>query len=166
MKKKLLLIFTLILTAIFGCCLQSKAYIGSEQDIQNKIVQVRELSQFNFLSLINKNELVGYRLDDFRMSSQFYANSIVVVADNLNNILNQIELIKNSSDLTDTEKNMRIRQLYQDADAALYDVDTKTINYLIDIRRPMPTITYDKYIKKFQQYYNGLNLTNSSLNVY
>lgn len=147
----------------FSWFCKADAYIASEYDIQRKVEQLQQLSEFDFLSLINKNELIGYRLDSFNMSCMFYSNSVRVVAENLNNILKQIELVKNSSDYSDTEKNMQISKLYQNADTALFELDSKTMSYLMDIRMGMPTITYDRYVKKFREYYNSLDLTGATI---
>ena len=166
MKKKLFLTFTVIFAMFFALSLDAKAYISSDQDIINKKKQVEELYKFDFLSLVNRGELIGYRLDDFRMQSQGYANTIYVAIDNLNNISSQIQFIRNSQELSNTDKDMRIRKLYQDADMALYDIDNKTSNYLINLKYSMPSITYDRYLRKFQDYYNSLDLTNSDLHVY
>ncbi len=163
MKNKLAYLLVFLCFCIFGNIMQANAYVSSEYDIQQKVQQVRALSKFDFLSLVNKNELIGFRLDNFKMTSQYYSNNVALSADNLSNILNQINLVKNSSDYSDTEKNMQLNKLYQDANNALYDIDTKTISYLIEVRRGMPSITYQRYLKKFQDYYNSLGLTESTI---
>ncbi len=166
MKKKLFLALTIVLTMFFAISLDAKAQILSDQDIITKTQQVEQLYGFDFLSLVNRGELIGYRLDDFRMQSQGYANTIYVAIDNLKNISSQIKFIRESQELSNTDKDIRIRKLYQDADMALYDIDNKTSNYLINLKYSMPSITYDRYLRKFQDYYNGLDLTNSDLHVY
>ena len=166
MKKKLFLALTIILTMFFAFSSDAKAQILSDQDVIMKIQQVEELFDFDFLSLVNRGELVGYRLDDFRMQSQVYANTIYVAIDNLKNISSQIQYIRASQEISNTDKEIRIRKLYQDADLALYDIDNKTANYLINLKYSMPSITYERYLKKFQEYYNGLDLTSSDLHVY
>lgn len=166
MKKKLFLTLSVIFTMFFAFGSGVQAYIDSEQAIDNKVMQLKELHEFDFLSIVNKGELIGYRLNDFQMQSRAYANTILVAIDNLKNINQQIQLIQKSQELSFSDKEMRIRKLYQDADMALYDVDTKTSNYLIDLRNIMPTLTYDRYLRSFQDYYNSLDLTSSDLYVY
>lgn len=165
LKNKLFCIITLLVLSIFSTVNTANAVIYSEDDIQIKIEQLEQLCDFDFLSLINKSELIGFRLQNFRMSSQLYSNSIIVTIDNLKNIVNQIELVKNSADFSGTEKDMQINKLLHSADTALFELDTKTMSYLMDLRISMPTITYDRYIRKFQDYYNNLGLTGSALMV-
>lgn len=163
---KLFLIPFLILILFIGTTMNVKAYISSESDIQYKIDQLKKLRNFDFFSLINKNQLIGYRLEGFNMSSGFYINSVIVVSDNLNNILKQIEFINNSTDYSDTEKNMQINKLYQNANTVLNDLDMKTMNFLIEIREYMPTVSYQKFVKSFKEYYNSLELSGSNIDVY
>ena len=51
-------------------------------------------------------------------------------------------------------------RIYQDADAILYDIDSKSINYLYALKNFMPTVTYSKFVKKFSNFYNELHITN------
>ena len=73
--------------------------------------------------------------------------------------------VNNSTDYSNTEKTMQTSKLYQDANTALNDLDIKTMNYLIEIRNYMPTMTYQRYLKKFQEYYNDLGLSGSIVDV-
>ncbi|HIS88135.1 TPA: hypothetical protein IAA87_01740, partial [Candidatus Avigastranaerophilus faecigallinarum] len=70
---------------------------------------------------------------------------------------------KNSSDFSDSDKAIQINKLYQDADAALYNFDSQTLNYLFSLRSIMPSISYQRYTKKFQEFYNGIGLTDNKL---
>ena len=164
MKNRLLKIFFLVF-ALFAFVLNANAVVSSVADINKKIVDLKKISQYDYNSLVNKNELIGYRLDSFNMASAQYKNSANLVVDNFNNIIFQINTIKNSSDFSDSDKQVQINKLYQDADAALYNLDSQTMNYLFSLRTIMPTITYQRYVKKFQEFYNGIGLTDNKLSV-
>ncbi len=162
MKNKFLKIFFLIFS-LFAFVLNASAIVSSEADINRKIVQLKKLSQYDYNSIVNKNELIGYRLNNFNMATAQYKNSANLVVDNFNNIIFQINTIKNSSDFSDSDKAIQINKLYQDADAALYNFDSQTLNYLFSLRSIMPSISYQRYTKKFQEFYNGIGLTDNKL---
>lgn len=164
MKSKFLKVLFLLL-AFFFCHLNASAVISSEADMMRKINQLKTLSQYDYLSLVNKNELIGYRLDSFNMASSQYKNSTKLVIDNFNSILFQIDTVRNSSDFSDSDKQIQINKLYQDADSALYNLDSQTINYLFSLRTFMPPITYQRYVKKFQSFYNEFQLTNNEISI-
>ena len=65
--------------------------------------------------------------------------------------------------MSETDRAIQIKKLYQEADTTLYDIDSKTMQYLYSIRPLMPTLTYQKYSKKFKEFYNDLKLTNSKI---
>lgn len=158
MKKILGLLSVFCLIFFFTIC-SAQAAIYSAADVDVSANKLYQLSDKDLLEIINKNDLIGYRLDTFNMSSMQYQGYLRTMADGLLNVRGRIDMIENSSDYSDTEKDMQIHQLYQEADASLSDVNSKTISYLIEIRRVMPTITYQQYVKRFLEYYNGLNLT-------
>lgn len=163
MKKKLFSILCITFLMMFGLAIKANASIESPDDIKYRVEQLREFSQFDLLSLINKGELIGWRLDSYKMTTQFYINSVVVATDNLDNILNQIDLVINSTEYSDTEKSMQIRKLYADAQKTLYELDTRTISYMMELKNSVPTITYERYAQKFQEIYNNLQLTGNNL---
>ena len=167
MKKliKLFIIPILMVVMSFSFALNAKAVINSEYDIQYKLEKLTTLKNFDFFSIINKNELIGYRLENFNMSSTYYVNNVISVMDSLRNILNQIDIVKNSADYSDTEKSMQLNKLYQDANTALNDLDIKTMNFIIEARNYMPSMTYQKYAKKFREYYNSLEISGSIVEV-
>ncbi len=164
MKNKFLKILFLF-TAFFSFCLSANALISSEADILNKINQLQVISDYDYISMVNKNELIGYRLDSFNMASYQYKNSAKQVIDNFKNLLFQMDTIKNSSDFSDSDKDVQIKKLYQEADSALYTLDSQTLNYLFSLRDFMPPITYQRYVKKFQAFYNDFHLTDGQISV-
>lgn len=165
MLKTKVLKFLLLFVAFFAFVLNANAMISSESDMYRKLGQLKTIAQFDYLSLVNKNELIGYRLESFNMASSQYKNSANLVVENFNNILSQINTIRNSSDFSDSDKQMQISKLYQEADTILYNLDSQTINYLFSLRSFMPPITYQRYLKKFQAFYNELQLTNNEISV-
>ncbi len=154
-----------ILALFVGFALNAKAVINSQYEIQYKIEKLKELSSFDYISLINKNDLIGYRLEGFNMSCRYYMNNVIATTNVLENIIKQLDIVNNSTDYSNTEKTMQTSKLYQDANTALNDLDIKTMNYLIEIRNYMPTMTYQRYLKKFQEYYNDLGLSGSIVDV-
>lgn len=164
MKKN---IFKFLLPAVllFSCLLQAEASITSVYDINLKKSQLTEIAQNDYLSFVNKNELIGYRLDTFNMLTAQYKSNATLIIERLNKNLEQIRLINESSEFSDSDKQIQINKIYQDSDAALYDLDSKSLDYIFSIRNSMPPITYNRYAKKFQEYYNSFQLTNSELSI-
>ncbi|HIS88195.1 TPA: hypothetical protein IAA87_02050, partial [Candidatus Avigastranaerophilus faecigallinarum] len=78
MKNKFLKIFFLIFS-LFAFVLNASAIVSSEADINRKIVQLKKLSQYDYNSIVNKNELIGYRLNNFNMATAQYKNSANLV---------------------------------------------------------------------------------------
>ncbi len=166
MKKMIFRIAFIFALFIAFFCNSANAYINSESDIQYKINQIYSLCQTDFFQFINKSELIGYRLSNFEMQSQQYKNTANATAQRLNGIITQINLVKNSSDFTDSEKTMQINKLYQDAETILIDLNNSTVNYIFNVRMPLPSISYQRYSKKFIDYYNSFHFTDSQLSVH
>ena len=80
-------------------------------------------------------------------------------------MLEQINSINQSSEFSDSDKSMQIARIYQEATTDLYNMDTQTINFMIGLNQFMPTITYSRFVKKYQEFYNGLDITNTDLSV-
>ena len=119
----------------------------------------------DYISFINKADVVGYRLSSFEMQNANYKNQARMNIENLNNILIQLNDVRNSLELSDTDKNMQVAKLYQQATNILFGMDNVTMNYLMSLNTIMPTITYERFVKRFQDFYNGLNLTNADVKV-
>lgn len=164
MKNKLFTFFSLVILGFCFCFIQANAAILSESDLIQKTQQVQSLCDYDFISLINKSEMIGYRMESFQLATSQYQNTVRVTADKLRSLQSQINIIRMSSDFSDGDKQMQYNNVYQEADAALYNLNTKTIEYLTEQRRVMPFITYKRFVNKFQDLYNSLNLTNSSIN--
>lgn len=165
MKKKLLSAISLICLLMFSICSNAWAAINSQAAINSTSNKLMQVSTMDFMSFVNKSDLVGYRYSNFQMQTEQYKRSVSGTVTNLQSISNRINIIKNSIDFSDSEKEMQTRQLYQEADTAIYNVNTLTINYLIGLKQSMPTITYQKFVKKFQDYYNGLKIDSNNIYV-
>lgn len=162
MKKNL---FKLLLPIVmlFAFILQVEATIMSEYDIRMKKEQLHTIAQYDYIDLINKNELIGYRLDSFNMATSQYKNAAMIAAERLNKNLAQIDIVNNSTDFSDSDKQVQINNIYQDSDAALYDLDSQSINYIYSLRNTMPSISFNRFAKKFIEFYNSFQLTNSQI---
>ena len=158
--KKILSLFSVLCILFFSAISSAEAVIYSEYDIDVAIQKMNELASQDLLGFINRNELVGYRLDNVNMTTMQYQMNVKATADALVNMRNRVDIIRNSADFSDSEKNMQLNQVYQEADASISNTTSKTVMYLNELRRSMPTITYQRYVKKFQEYYNQLNLGN------
>lgn len=165
MKKKLLGVISLICLLMFSFSSDALAAINSQAGINNVANKLMQVSTMDIMSFVNKSDLVGYRYNNFQMQTDQYKRSITSTITSLESISNRISIIKNSIDYSDSEKDMQTRQLYQEVDTAVNNVNTLTINYLIGIKQTMPTITYQKFLKRFQEYYNGLNIDSNYINV-
>lgn len=160
MKKKLA---SIALTAVLMVSFAVNAFaaIESVDEIDSKIDGLTQISNLDFTRFVNKSDLIGDRLQNFNMATAQYQNAAFVTQETLKSIISQIEILNSSSDISTTERTMQINKLYQDADTALYNMDSKTIQYLYSIRSLMPTLTYQKFSKKYKDFYNDLNISNS-----
>lgn len=164
MKKILSLLSIICLMFMFSLS-SVEAAIRSVADVNISANKLYQLSDKDLLGIINKNELIGYRLDSFNMSSMQYQNYTRTMAESVLSVGSRMELIENSSEISDTEKELQMNMLYTEAEGLLSDVNSKTISYLIEIRRVMPSITYQQYVKRFLEYYNGLQITDYDLKI-
>ena len=145
--------------------LNVNAAVESKYDVLEKLNLVNELARNDFSSFVNKSELIGYRLNSFEMSTHYYVNNVYATADKLTGFVNQIKIIESSSEMSDTQKLMQYNKIYRDTEAALTDLDANTINYLMNLKWQMPSISYLNYSKKMLDYYNSLNLTDNQLTI-
>lgn len=154
--KKLFLVPVMAIMLLFGAVLSAHAYINGEQDLYNKIQKLQELRAFDVTSLINKGDLIGYRLDDFNRARQTYNSSINYAIDQLNQIRDDIYKFQNMEGLSEQEKTIQIQKLYQDANKVISDLNSATSAFVYLVKNPMPTLTYQRFEKKFWNYYYSL----------
>lgn len=163
--KKLLGLLTLVCLLFFSAITDANAAINNKYELRAAADKVSEIARYDVLSFVNKNELIGYMLDNFNLRAMDYQRIAQYHAENMYGYITQIEIIENSVDFSDTEKEMKCRQFYQYADTSLADLNSKTISYLVGLRDMMPTITYQRYVKRFLDYYNDLNLTETDIRI-
>lgn len=165
MKNKFFGFVLAVFFALFMSIQSAFALIYSDADIYQKIDKLNVISNTDFISFINKADMVGYRLAGFEMTTSNYKNYIRMTTEQLSNISTQIQEIRRTTELSETDKNMQISKMYQDATTLMFNVDNQTMNYLISLNQLMPTITYARFIKTYQEFYNGLNITNSDIKI-
>ena len=163
MKRKLVVILSFVFMFFLFASLNVQALITNKYDLQNSADKLEQLCSYDYLSFVNKSELVGYRLSNFEMITSEYQRNIVSARDSIIKDLNRIDIVENSSDFSDSEKQMQLRQIYNNSDYILSDVNSKTISYLISLSKCLPTITYQKYKTKFQDFYNELNISGDTI---
>lgn len=165
MKINLFRIFLPVVLFLASLFIPANATITSEYDIQNKISQIQQLGSLDFDQFVNKPDLIGYRRANYKMFSAQYSSTANMTAEQLRTIYNQILLLKNTSEISDTDKTMQYNNLYFDADKILYNLDNQTLNYVNFCRNTMPTVTYQKFAKRFLAYYNSLQISGNELNL-
>lgn len=165
MKNKFFGLVFAVVFALFTFVQGAFAMIYSDSDIYQKINQLNTISNTDFISFINKADMVGYRLAGFDMTTSNYKNYIRMTIEQLNNLVSQIQETRSSVELSDTDKNLQISKMYQDATNLMFNVDNQTMNYLISLNQIMPTITYSRFLKSYQDFYNSLNITNSKIKI-
>lgn len=156
MNKLFTMFFTLFV--LFCFALNAQAYINSESDILLKMKIVKQLESLDLASLVNKNEIIGYNASNYQLACMGYSKSVSLTYDKLNEILKQLRMVRNFSEISDSEKSMQISKLYSDAESALTSLDRDSNAFVQDARRILPTITYDRFQKKFRDYYYSLGL--------
>ena len=158
MKK---IFFNIIILSVFLFISSTSvlALINSENDIDYKILQLSKIADCNVYQFINKSELIGNRADKFENITKLYQNEILSILERLKNISQQIETYSNNDKMSEEEKENAKNSLYHDAETLLYEVDTRTLNYLFSLRNGMPSVSYQRYSKKFKDFYDNLNIS-------
>lgn len=137
--------------------------INSEYDAKAKLTKINQLIDKNFADFVNKSDMIGEKAINFQMATIQYKQTTKVSAEAIKSQINEIQIIKNSADYSDSDKDSMIKKLYIDIETNVYNIDSQSLNYLISLRRVMPSITYQKYVKNFKEYYNSLGLTGNAL---
>ena len=159
MKNKISAIF-LSLSLFFVFAVNAFAAINSVSDIEAKKTKISTIVSSDYSKFYNKTEIIGNRLNMFQMNTEKYKSEVQQVESRLNRIIEQINFIQ-SADIPGKE--VEIKKLYQDAEDALQDIDSKTLQYLSTVRTGLPTLTYNKFVKNFINFYNGVNISNKTL---
>ncbi len=165
MINKLFSFLFIAIFTLFSVIMPAFAKIQSESDINYKRNQLQTILNTDFMSFVHKNEMIGYRLDSYEIDVQFYKNVVYGIVEKLNNSIQQIEIIRKSQDLSDTDKEVQISNIYQDLDLTFYDLDTKTITFVSNCKRNMPSITFQRFSKKFEDFYNAFQFTSTRVYV-
>lgn len=158
MKKKLLSILSIACLLLFFCISNAFAYVNSKNDMNNVVKKLDQLYEFDCSTFINKGELIGVKLDSFNFLTDTYKRQVSLTRETIVNSMNKIDIVQNSEDFSDTDKEMQINQLYKDCNSAIADLHNKTMIYLKDLRAELPTITYERYKNKFNNYFNSLQI--------
>ena len=154
-----------LIALFFMFVINSAFAVYSPYEVEESIAKLEQLAQDDFFSMINKSELIGVRYDTFNMQTMQYQTDIANTAGIFKEKLNKIEIIQNSTDYSDTEKQMQLNNIYQEINSLLNSVDTKTINYINNLGTFMPSITYQRYYKSFIKYYNDLGITTYKIQI-
>ena len=166
MINKLFSVLFLAIFLVISAFAPALAQIQSESEIYYKQNQLQTILDTDFMSFVHKNELIGYRLDSYNIDVQYYKNVVYGVVEKFKNSITQIQIIRTSQDLSDTDKEIQISKIYQDLDVTLYDLDSKTITFVSNCKRNMPTITFQRFAKSFENFYNAFQLTSTRVYVY
>lgn len=148
-----------LIALFFAFAINTAFAAYSPYEVEDSIYKLEKLAQDDFFSMINKSELIGVRYDSFNMQTMQYQTEVANIAGIFKEKLNKIEIIQNSTDYSDTEKEMQLNNIYQEINSLLNSIDTKTINYINNLGTFMPTITYQRYCRDFTEYYNNLEIT-------
>lgn len=148
---------------MFASLMQVNALVQSDYEALGKSQQISSIVNYDFFNFFNKSELIGYSLTNYNVATSQYKQFAAYTSSQIQSSVNQISLVKNNTDLTDDDKTIQINKLYQDIDAALYALDSQTLNYIFSLRNIMPNLTFQRFIKKFEEYYNSLNITENEI---
>ena len=151
MKKKLFGLFTTA-ALMLSLSLNAFASVNSVEKANLKLAQLDSITSYNFIGLVNKNELIGEYLNNFNLKTEQYKNEVSLARENVRNIINQIEYV-NKEEITDEEKNFKLNKLYKDIDAILFQTDSLTVQYIYSLQMFMPSLTYQRYAKDFRAVY-------------
>lgn len=158
MNIKLLLVPIIAVMLFFGFSLKAEAYIQNVNDIQMTIQKLDDLRSTNISSFINRGEIIGNRLDDFNMIYNTYISYISAAIAQLDELKNDIYKFENMQGIEEQERFAQISKLYQTANTVVQNVHLQTNSFVYNASKPMPTITYDRFKKKFLSYYASLGI--------
>ena len=154
--KKIFGLIALFLSFLF---IPAFADVSDERDIQDVVAKLNGIISMNPYSLFNKSELIGYRRDQFEMSTNHYKARVTSARDRILNLSNQMKTIKKDTNINDEDRATAMTGSMQEVNGYIAEVDSLTYSYLNEIRWFMPSLTYQRYYKKFQNYYSYLNVT-------
>lgn len=160
MLKKL---FCFICLLVFALPLTANAAVRSEGEAITKMNKVQTIVDYDFYSFFNKSELIGNNLTNYNISTSQYKQAARSTRELINSSLSQAQMLRDSIDLTTEDRDLKMRKIYQDIDAALYSLDSQTLSYIFAMRNIMPTITYQRFVKRFEAFYNSLGLTENQM---
>lgn len=155
---KFLLVPIIAVMLFFGITLKADAFIQNENDIQITIQKLESLKETNIYSFVNKGEIIGNRLADFTMIYDTYISFLNSSISQLTEIRNEINKFSTMSDINEQERQAQIAKLYQSANTIVQNIYLQTNSFIYDVSKPMPTITYDRFKKKFITYYSSLGI--------
>lgn len=158
MKNKLFLIPVIAIMMLFGMVLKADAYIQNEYDIQVTMQKLEDLRNTDISSFVNRGEIIGTRLDDFNMIYSTYTSYLSAAIAQLGEIKNEIQKFNNMQGIQEQERFAQISKLYQTANTVVQNVNLQTNSFVYNSSKPMPTITYDRFKKKFMAYYFSLGI--------
>ncbi len=156
-------IFCFICLLVFALPLTANAAVRSEGDAITKMNKVQTIVDYDFYSFFNKSELIGNNLTNYNISTSQYKQAARSTKELINSSLSQAKMLRDSIDLTTEDRDLKMRKIYQDIDAALYSLDSQTLSYIFAMRNIMPTITYQRFVKRFEAFYNSLGLTENQM---
>jgi len=155
------IIFTGIVSLFVSVALlvnSAQAAIMNNNDINKKITALKTLSQKDFYTMFNKSAIIGMKRERYELVTSQYKSNVEAALTQLKTIQKDAQYLQNTKMAKD-EKNTKINTLYQNADTLLYNLDSKTSQYIEDIGEILPNITYSRFQKKFYDFYNNLNIT-------
>lgn len=159
MKKIFSVVVVLVASLIFSVG-QCFAEIESVKDIDKKMQVLEKLYKYDMSLLYNKSEIIGQRRDSFQKEIQNYKRNVKMTITILEKTKQEITNLADQG-----ESDLTISNLYLSADNALYDFDNKTFDFLQKIESIMPTITYQKFKKKFETFYESLKIVEDDLSI-
>lgn len=160
MLKKL---FCFVCLLVFALPLAANAAVRSEGEAMTKMNQVQTIIDYDFYSFFNKSELIGNNLVNYNISTSQYKQAARSTKELISSSLSQAKMLRDAIDLTPEDRELKMRKIYQDIDAALYSLDSQTLSYIFAMRNIMPTITYQRFVKRFEAFYNSLGLTENQM---
>ena len=158
MLKKLFLIPLMTILMLFNSILSAEAYINSQEELHNSILKLYELRNFDSLSLINKNELIGERLANFNEARFTYNSALEASLHQLLLYEDELYELYKSEDANQQFIDIQVQRIYHDANSVVANVNNQAGDFLKNIRHIMPTVTYQKFRKKFYDYYQSVEL--------
>jgi hypothetical protein len=137
------------------------ATVNDVEDLSTEMSKIQNLNNTSFNTFFNRSEVIGTALSNFNIKTSEFKLQNKRTLESLRKIKENIESIENSDEFSDSDKEVKITELIQNANQEIDQTGGYATEYLAKVRYTLPTLTYQRFEKQFIDYYNSLDINGS-----